>query len=57
MTKYVVASPEEVRALSEQINHWVNSTTAFSSAKAIAQIAVVEYLLNQQGKTLYKHSL
>lgn len=57
MTKYITADPEEVRRLSEQVNQWVNSTTAFNSAKAISQIALVEYLLNQQGKTLYKAKL
>lgn len=53
MTNYAVASPEEVKTVGEIAKRWSESTTAFNSAKRIAQLAVMEYLLNQENKTLF----
>lgn len=59
MTKLTVTTDAEFEALSKEFNDWFRNRSTmsnlFADAKGICRGIVMEYLANQQGKTIYTH--
>lgn len=50
-----LVSKEEAELLLKETRAWVNKHSMFSSYTGVASLAAAEFVLNQQGKTLYDH--
>jgi hypothetical protein len=50
-----LVSHEEAEQLINKTREWASKHSMFSSARSSAALAAAEFILNQQGKTLYPY--
>ena len=53
VVEHKTATAEQVKEATDRARSWLKTTNRFSSTGNIARLAVMEFLLNEQGLTAY----